>query len=469
MFSGIRRRWIISRLGLVFLIVLVVVTAYSIAAAQYYISGIRGSLESRVRTMSTFFNRYLNDNYNMFHTNAVRITEEFSDGDKLELQFIDASGRVVTSAMGMAEGTMAYTTDVTTPYKNAQPNTFIGIDPQTNERIISVSAPLLFNSGQVVGILRYVSSMRIVDRQILLSAGGAFLLGLLLTAFVGVSNLFFIRSLVLPLQEITEIAKKIASGSYGVKIERHFNDEIGELTDTINNMSMEISKAEKMKTDFISSVSHELRTPLTAIAGWGETLLSDDIRDIYEIKKGVRIMLKEANRLTKMVEELLDFTRMEGDTLRLQMEIMDLRAELEEVVYLYMDNLAREGIILTYNEADDIPPVMGDRARLRQVMLNLLDNAHKHGGDGKKIDIDLGTEEAFVIFTVRDYGQGIAAEELPHIKLKFYKGASKARGSGIGLALSDEIIRRHDGTLDIVSAPGEGACAIVRIPAHYSE
>jgi signal transduction histidine kinase len=272
------------------------------------------------------------------------------------------------------------------------------------------------------------------------------------------------RGILRPVQEINSIAKRIAEGGYGVRIEKAYRDEMGELVDNINHMSGEIRAAERMKSDFISSVSHELRTPLTAISGWGETLLSADMNDPDEIRKGLRIMLKETSRLSKMVEELLDFTRIEGGRLTLDVEPCDLASELEEIVYLHMGTLKQDGVTLTYHRPDAAPEVMGDRARLKQVFVNILDNAIKHGGGGKRIETGLAFDEHWATITVRDYGQGIPESELPHVKYKFYKGSSAARGSGIGLSVSDEIVRLHGGQLLIESTEGEGTTVTVRLP-----
>jgi signal transduction histidine kinase len=211
-------------------------------------------------------------------------------------------------------------------------------------------------------------------------------------------------------------------------------------------------------------VSHELRTPLTAISGWGETLFSSDMDDPAEIRKGLRIMLKETSRLSKMVEELLDFTRIEGGRLTLRVEPCDLAAELEEIVYLHMDALRQEGIMLTYLQPDETPEVMGDRERLKQVFVNILDNAVKHGAAGKRIDTELFFDGNWAFITVRDYGQGIPENELPHVKYKFYKGSTSERGSGIGLSVSDEIVRLHGGELLIESTEGDGTTVTVRLP-----
>ena len=264
--------------------------------------------------------------------------------------------------------------------------------------------------------------------------------------------------------EITATAKRIAAGSYGVQIPKHYDDEIGELADTINDMSVKIGQAEKTQSEFISSVSHELRTPLTAISGWGETLLaSGDLEP--ETKRGMLIILREARRLTGMVEELLEFTRMQDGRFTLNIETADILAEFEDTVFMYGSRLKQEGITLNYDGCDEeIPEIPCDIARMRQVFLNILDNAAKHGGDGKRIDAAISAEDGEVVFRIRDYGPGIPEEELPHVKMKFYKGSSKARGSGIGLAVCEEIVTMHGGTLTLENAEGGGTLVTVRLP-----
>ncbi len=226
---------------------------------------------------------------------------------------------------------------------------------------MAVSMPILIG-GRMVGLIRYVSSLHLVDRQVIVSAVLAILVGAAILAIVYASNLFFIRSIVEPVGEITETAKRIAAGSYGVTIGRKFNDEIGELTDTINEMSAKISQTEKMKSEFLSSISHELRTPLTAISGWGETLLSGELHDTEAVNKGLSIIVGEAQRLTQMVEELLDFSRLADGRFTLSISQTDVRSGFEDAVYTYREFCRRTGIRLEYVPPEtEIPIIPGDR------------------------------------------------------------------------------------------------------------
>ena len=330
---------------------------------------------------------------------------------------------------------------------------------------MAVSSPMIYSNGEVIGVLRYVTSMRNADRQVNMAIFFAVLIGIFIIAFVLYSSRFFIRSILDPVAEITATAKRIASGSYGATIQKRQDDEIGELADTINDMSAKISQTEKMQTEFISNVSHELRTPLTAITGWGETLLAADTMDPEETRRGMAIILREARRLTGMVEEMLEFTRMQDGRFTLNMEMTDILSEFEDTVFMYGSRLRQEGIELEYLENDDeIPEILCDSSRLRQVFLNILDNAAKHGGEGKKITASMQNAGDHVMVQIRDFGPGIPEEELPHVKLKFYKGSSKARGNGIGLAVCEEIVTMHSGHLELVNAEGGGTLVTVTLP-----
>lgn len=330
---------------------------------------------------------------------------------------------------------------------------------------MAVSGPIVAG-GQVVGALRYVTSLKLVDRQILVIVGISATIGTILIAIVYFSNLYFIRSIVEPVTKVTETAKRIAAGSYGVQIEKKFDDEVGDLTDTINDMSIKISQSEKMKSEFISSVSHELRTPLTAISGWAETLASSEMQSKEDVRKGMGIIVSESRRLTKLVEELLEFSRIQDGRFFLNIEMVDLQSELEDAIYTYREFFRKDGIALEYYPLEEeLTEIPGDASRLHQVFSNLLDNAKKHGGSGGKIEVSMEKENGnMVAIKVRDFGPGIPPEELPHVKYMFYKGNSKVRGSGIGLAVCEEIVTLHNGELLIENAEGGGVLCTIRLP-----
>ncbi|MCF2596123.1 sensor histidine kinase [Pseudoflavonifractor phocaeensis] len=458
---GIRKRWLLNSVSVVLLILALTLGTFAAALWNYYYSGTVNDLMGKASSAASSFRNYTRTQY---WAAAQQTVNNYEEKSQLELQFLDASGAVVYSGNDLTAGTTPGTPDIQNALADQMTSYWVGRDSTTGERIAAVSSPVVYQ-GLTVGLIRYVTSLSGIDRQFIVSMAIITVIGLAIFAMVYFSNLYFVRSIVEPLASITETARLIADGSYGVQIEKKFDDEVGELTDTINDMSLKIKQSEKTQSEFISSVSHELRTPLTAITGWAETIQSGELRDPRDVKKGMDIIVSEARRLTNMVEELLEFSRIEDGRFTLSVEPLDLKAELEDAVYTYKEFFRKEGIDLTYQDCEEeMLPISGDPERLRQVFCNLLDNAAKHGGSGKRIDVSIHQEILEAVIQIRDYGPGVPVEELPFIKNKFYKGSSKARGSGIGLAVCEEIITRHEGTLDIGNAEGGGCVVTIRLP-----
>ena len=372
--TGLRKRWLVSSLSPIFVVALLIAGTFCVVMANYYYNMMLDGLKTRAAHASEYFSSNAVTNFREFYQSASSFASEFSERDIMELQFINSSGRIMASSYGLTAGMAPGTPDIINAFQTKKMEPFRGVDPHTGEHIMSVCAPLLLDD-QVVGAMRYVTSMSAVTRELLITVGVA--LGLLIVGvgMVYVSNMVFINNVVEPVAEVTETAKRIAGGSYGTQMENHYRDEIGQLIDAINNMSAQISKSEKVKSEFISSVSHELRTPLTAINGWGETLLEDD--DPQQLQRGVSIILKESRRLTNMVEELLDFSKMQDGRFTLNIEPVDVQAEFEDTIYTYMELFKQDHIELHYEGSDELfPPIPSDPERLKQVFCNEIGRAH---------------------------------------------------------------------------------------------
>lgn len=465
--GGLRKRWLLNTASVVFALGMVCVLAVTASFSAYYYSNMESDMKSRARTTTDFFADYIGQSYNEYYQSCITYAQTFEDKNALELQFISKEGDLVASSYGQWAGESPSTPEIQEAVEQRRPSTYVGRNPSTGERIMAVSSPMIYSNGEVIGVLRYVTSTRILDGQIVLVALISSLVLLVVLAVVMFSSNYYLRSIMNPVAEITEKAKRIANGSYGVQIKTPYHDEIGELAETINEMSNKIAQNEKMQAEFISQLSHELRTPLTVINGWSETLLADENMDA-DTRQGMKIISSEAKRLTEMVMELLDFTRMQDGRMTLSVEPTDIRAEFEDTVYMYGSRLAQDGIQLHYLDNDeDIPEIPCDPKRLRQVFLNILDNAAKHGGEGKRVDASMQYEDDAVVVRIRDYGPGIPEDEIPLVKKKFYKGSSKARGTGIGLAVCDEIVEMHGGTLTLENAQGGGTLVTVRLPAGH--
>ena len=463
--GGLRKRWLLNTAGVVFALGMICVIIVTVVFSAYYYSNMESDMRYRAQTTTDFFAEYMNQNYKEYYQSCINYANNFEYKNRIELQFIDAKGRLVASSFGNWTDASPATTDISEAMSNRKIRSYTGRDPQTGENIIAVSSPMIYSNGEVIGVLRYVTSTKLVDRQII----GIFTISLFALAFVMMvvifSSNYYIRSILVPVDEIIEKAKRITSGGYGIQIQTHYDDEIGELAETINEMSIQINQNEKIQRDFISSLSHELRTPLTAIAGWTETLLAYEDLD-KETRKGMKIISRETKRLTEMVVELLDFNRIQDGRMTLNIQTADIRAEFEDTVYMYSSRLSQDQIALEYlDNDDDIPEIPCDPERLRQVFLNILDNAAKHGGEGKRSEASICSDEGEVVIRIRDFGPGIPGDEIPLVKKKFYKGSSKARGTGIGLAVCDEIVAMHNGTLTLENAEGGGTLVTVRLPA----
>ena len=464
---SLRRRWLMNTAGVVFALGLVCVLAVTASYAAYYYSNMRSDMVNRARTTTEFFAGYVDQSYKDYYQSCITYAQTFEEKDRIELQFISKDGSLVASSYGEWAGQSPHTTEISEAIGVRDICAFTGRDPNTGERILAVSSPMIYSNGEVIGVLRYVTSTRKMDLQILYVAMVCLAVLSVILAVVMFSSSYYIRSILNPVAAITEKAQRIASGSYGAQIKTPFRDEIGELADTINEMSSKIAQNEKMQAEFISQLSHELRTPLTVINGWSETLLADENLD-PDTRQGMKIIASEAKRLTEMVMDLLDFTRMQDGRMTLTVEPTDIRAEFEDTVYMYSSRLSQDGIQLVYQDSDeDIPEIPCDGMRLRQVFLNILDNAAKHGGAGKRIEASMSYEDEDVVVRIRDYGPGIPEDELPLVKKKFYKGSASVRGTGIGLAVCDEIVEMHGGTLTLENAPGGGTLVTIRLPGNH--
>lgn len=463
--GSLRRRWLMNTVGVVTFLGLLCAILVTAVFAVYYYSAMESDMRYRAQNTTDFFAEYVNLDYNHYYQSCIHYANTFADKNIIELQFINSQYNMVATSYGNWAGEAPATTDIADAFRTRDVGKYIGKDPVTGERIMAFSKAMIYSNGEVIGVLRYVTSTRLVDRQIAIVAMWSLLALFLIILIVWFSSNYYIRSIMIPVAQITEKAKRIAGGSYGMIIQTPYDDEIGELAETINELSFQISQNEKVQRDFISSLSHELRTPLTSITGWSETILMDESLD-SDTRRGMRIILREAHRLTEMVVDLLNFNKIQDGKLTLNMEDADIRAEFEDTVFMYSGRTSQDGIQLHYLENDDeIPLISCDAKKMRQVFLNILDNAAKHGASGKRIDASIHFDNQDVIMRIRDYGPGIPEDELPLVKKKFYKGSSDTRGTGIGLAVCDEIVQMHNGTLTLENAAGGGTLVTVTLPA----
>ena len=337
----------------------------------------------------------------------------------------------------------------------------------SSEMVMAVCC-LVPYAAEDVAAMRLVTSLTLVQNQL----KNVFLISIVVVitilGFTVASGLYFVRSIVVPLGQVERTAASIARGELDVRlpVTGDARDEVDRLRGTINRMAEGLEETEKMKNEFISSVSHELRTPLTSIRGWVETLRTLDDPEDENYRKGLEIINNETARLYNMVEELLDFSRLQNGRLKMSCHPLDLVAELTDAVLFCEARTQREGLLLSYSEPEEMIPVYADPNRLRQVFINILDNAIKYSAPGGRITVKIWQGEYKAFIEIIDQGRGIPPEDLENVKTKFYKGSNSVRGSGIGLALVDSIMTALDGTLDLKSTLGRGTVVTLGLPIY---
>lgn len=471
--QSITRRWLRGSLLITALILAAAVGLFLYYTHQNLYGGVQRAMQSR---FSTIVGR-LQATGTAGSTQATsesrsqslrRTVEQFDEKDKFEFMLLDSSGVVLAASSGtMNQNLLSEGRDFYDALNSVSGIGTVSFRTADGEHVMAVTRLIPYAAGSIAA-MRLVTSLTLVDRQwysILAVSLGAAAAVLLFTLY---SGLFFIRTIVRPLGQVEATANRIAHGDLQTRLpDTRYDDEIGRLCRTINQMAEDLTKTERMKNEFISSVSHELRTPLTSIKGWVETIASIRDPDGETYRRGIAILRSETDRLYGMVEELLDFSRLQNG-IQLNCQVLDLVAEATDAALFVEARIRQEGLTLVYDEPPDPYPVWADAARLRQVFVNIFDNAIKYSPPQGTIFFTLRRTAATVTASVRDQGRGIAPEDLQNVKLKFFKAQNAVRGSGIGLAVVDEIVRALGGTADIASVLGQGTTVTITLPVYHA-
>ena len=460
---SVRRHWLVNTMGTVVIVLLVIEILLILAVRSYYYSAARQYMTSKMNIVTNYVMQNSGDANINYNSRIRSEVETYSDKDKVELMAVKTDGSIDITSSGFSPSNDVSMEDYTEARNSATGTATAVFRLPSGEKVIAVTS-MISPKGCEYEALRMISSMKSVDSQIWVMVLIITAVAAVVVLLIFLSGMFFIRSIVYPVIKIGGITRRFATGDFSERIEKTSDDEIGELCDSINYMADELSNAEQMKNEFISSVSHELRTPLTAIKGWSETLTTMGPEDVETFRKGMRVITSETERLSQMVEELLDFSRIQDNRLQLQMATIDILAELGETVLIYQERARALGIKLDYYEPEMLPFVYGDKNRLRQVFINIVDNAIKYSDKGDTVSVEAYEQGGEICISVSDTGIGISKEDLPKIKTKFFKANHTRRGSGIGLAVADEIIERHNGQLMINSEQGVGTTVMITLP-----
>ena len=470
--SGITRRWLRGSLLLTVMLVLLVESMFVYSSARSYYNSVQQTMYRRFSSISGQLKMYSGDTAQKRAANRSvalrRMVEQFSDKDKYEFMLLDSYGEVIASSSGTsAEGIV--TEEDFNKAQSALDGMGVAIYRTASGEMVMAVCSLVPYAAEDVAAMRLVTSLTLIQEQL----QRLFLISMVVVAailgFTVASGLYFVRGIVVPLGQVERTAASIARGELDVRlpVTGDERDEVDRLRGTINQMAEGLEETEKMKNEFISSVSHELRTPLTSIRGWVETLRTLDDPTDENYRKGLEIINNETARLYNMVEELLDFSRLQNGRLKMECRPLDLVAELTDAVLFCEARIQREGLLLSYTEPEEMIPVYADPDRLRQVFINILDNAIKYSAPGGRITVKIWKGEYKAFIEIIDQGRGIPPEDLENVRTKFYKGSNSVRGSGIGLALVDSIMTALDGTMDLKSTLGRGTVVTLGLPLYH--
>lgn len=463
MFRGLYPR-IVGITTLVLLLSVVIFELVVIILIElFYIENVNSVLKSALDTNSKFYNRDLIKEKNKENLAAKEFITEFAHLP-YHIQITDEKGKVIAESLDRTESNVYHYQDVKSALKGKSYEKFTGKERFSKEPILANSVLLKYEGKKVV--IRFSVSLKDTYREMNKIKYFFVVIGLLIILLAIIISTIISKTITKPIQHITNISNEMAKGNLSIRAEKHRNDEIGILADSINHMAEEIQKSEGLKNEFISSVSHELRTPLTSIKGWSITIKNTPLEDKEDIFMGIDIIIEESERLSNMVEELLDFSRLSSNRLQLNKKEFDINNLVKKVLYQLSFKAEKKGVVFKHFLPDNSIIFFGDINRIKQVLINVIDNAIKFTPSGGEIVTYLEQLENEISIKVKDTGIGIAEDEIDQVKQKFVKGKNTGdlKGLGLGLAISEEIIKGHKGNLLVNSKQNIGTEILIIIP-----
>ena len=448
----------------IFLTLLLGITVFTISIRTYYYDNIFNFIQSHIYAKKNFEEGFLSTRESQKKRDIYELLKNFSL-DKTELQILDVHGHILesTSRFDSRPGALL-TDDVLKAIGSDDTGKWMGRQAGTEEEVMAVSQKVHLGKD-LVYVVRYVTSLKAVNEQIqllmLIAVGvSVLILGIVLLVSIGMAN-----SIVRPIQHIISTSKQMAQGNFSVRITEHYKYELKELAHTLNYIAQEILRSNEVKDHFISSISHELRTPLTSIKGWSETLKSGGFH-VDETTRGINIIAKETDRLILLVEEILDFSKLQQEQMKLVKQSVSVKEIIQEIMLNVWAKAEKKQlhIQLTVQEEEKPYIIQGDANRLKQIFLNIVDNAIKFSHENAGIYLMLKEEEKQVVVVTQDTGIGINEQYLPKVGDRFFQVNHQNGGTGLGLSITQQLVKLHEGSITIQSKLGVGTTVTVCLP-----
>jgi signal transduction histidine kinase len=291
------------------------------------------------------------------------------------------------------------------------------------------------------------------------SIGQYFIWGGLVAIVIALLLTFFLsRHILAPVKALTNAARHFGKGEFSRRVNHKDKVELGELAQSFNVMAADLERTEQLRRNMVADVAHELRTPLSNLRGYLEAI-SDGV--IKPDKKAIRSLYEEAAILSRLVNDLQELSLADAGEIKLNIQSEDISVLINDIMTGMQAKAATRGLTLSADLPAALPAVSIDAHRIKQVLLNLLENAVAHTEKGGKITVTAGRREKMIYVSVADTGEGIPAEDLPLIFERFYRvdrsRTRKTGGRGLGLTIAKRLVEAHGGTIEVKSEPGQGS------------
>ena len=334
---------------------------------------------------------------------------------------------------------------------------------------IEVSVPVIRNSS-TIGSVYVIQSGDSTEEVILHIRNALFILGGLIIIFVGIFSASMASVLTLPIERFTKFINNMPKDSLQ-HVQINSRDEIGQLAEAFNNLIDRMAELEDKRRIFVSNASHELKTPLSIIKLLSDSLMQTENPDPEFIKEFLSDMSKEVDRLTRIIEKLLDMTQMDSSQQSMQFIHTDVREIVQEVYDKLLPLASNKNIIITFNQPDDEVILPVERDTLTEAVYNIADNSIKYTESGGNVSISLSRDLGNIYIAISDTGIGIPKDEVQKIFDRFYR-VDKARaretgGTGLGLSIAMDAVKLHNGHIEVKSEEEEGSRFTITLP--YSE
>ncbi|WP_107943289.1 sensor histidine kinase [Metasolibacillus fluoroglycofenilyticus] len=343
--------------------------------------------------------------------------------------------------------------------------TKVGYEKRFDRPIISVILPFTeYNRLEGIIYLYYplTKISELANTEIGFLIGGAALFSLCVAFFIAQG----LRRIMRPLHEVQQAAEKMTEGNYETRVNVASKDEVGQLAEAFNQMAYAIQQEDEQQKTFLATVSHELRTPISYVKGYSEAIGQNYMTE-EEQREAIQLITREASRMERLTNELLQLARTTQEQEELELYPIALAETVREVTAILHASAQIKQIELR-ETLDEELIVLGDEEKLKQIFINILENAIRYSSVGSKVEITTAIAERYALISIKDVGIGIPKEDLPHITERFYR-VNKARsrsdgGSGLGLSIVEQLIKQHKGQLTIESELSIGTCVYVKIP-----